>query len=146
MQCGTAWLSSACVRGGHEGLHCCVVWHFAVDACFERGPMEFTQTVHLSLGHACQHAEFAFPPNPHTGCLLSLPASSCLLQGLAGPVKDLKPTHLVVNSGLWGSTNQLSTWPAIVEAGKQAVAAQGGQVIWRTTTANRGGPKLLVRP
>lgn len=67
------------------------------------------------------------------------------LQGLAGPVKDLRPTHLVVNSGLWASSNTLPGWPAIAAAGAAAVEPQGGRAIWRGTTANRGR-KVPVQP
>lgn len=66
-------------------------------------------------------------------------------QGLTGPVKDLRPTHLIVNSGLWASSNALPDWHAIAAAGAAAVAPQGGRAIWRGTTANRGR-KVPVQP
>lgn len=85
-----------------------------------------------------RHAAIITPPVPAWPHLRGL-------QGLAGPVKDLRPTHLVVNSGLWASSNALPDWPAIAAAGAAAVAPQRGHAIWRGTTANRGR-KVPVQP
>lgn len=91
------------------------------------------------------HGHFGFPPYPQ-GRQPCAPATCNspedwahhLAEGLAGPVKDMRPTHLVLNSGLWGTSNKFEGWPAIAAAGRAAVAAQGGRAIWKTTTGSKG--------
>ncbi|KAL4440174.1 hypothetical protein ABPG75_003175 [Micractinium tetrahymenae] len=98
------------------------------------------------------HGHYGFPPylkgrRPCAPATCDFPADWAhhLAEGLAGPIKDLRPTHLVLNSGLWASSNMLPDWPAIAAAGAAAVAPQGGRAIWRGTTANRGR-KVPVHP
>ncbi|KAL4438729.1 hypothetical protein ABPG77_006333 [Micractinium sp. CCAP 211/92] len=98
------------------------------------------------------HGHYGFPPylkgrRPCAPATCNFPADWAhhLAEGLTGPVKDLGPTHLIVNSGLWASSNALPDWHAIAAAGVAAVAPQGGRAIWRGTTANRGR-KVPVQP
>jgi hypothetical protein len=68
-----------------------------------------------------------------------------VIKALTGPLAKLKPTHLILNSGLHGSTNFWTPEHAqnITLAGQSAVAGQQGRVFWKTTTAAR--PSALVK-
>ncbi|KAI7840403.1 hypothetical protein COHA_005834 [Chlorella ohadii] len=93
------------------------------------------------------HGHFGFPPYENgrkpckpAACRAAADWSYRLVDALRKPVAAMQPTHLVLNSGLWGSSNAFGnkTWQNIARAGRTAVAAQQGRAIWRTTTASLG--------
>ena len=69
---------------------------------------------------------------------------------LASVVKPMRPTHLIVNTGMWWepkleNSADMDWLQRVATAGLDAVAPMGGQVIWRTTTSERQGLFIFDR-
>ncbi|KAI7842769.1 hypothetical protein COHA_003517 [Chlorella ohadii] len=68
--------------------------------------------------------------------------------GIREVIAKLKPHTLVLNAGLWRRNR--TDWPtelydSIFEAGIKAVAPQGGQCVWKTTTLAQAGDLKVGR-